>query len=297
MNVFITGATGLIGQRLTALLEEAGESVTQLTRGPVRNEKQRLWAPDSDTLAPDLLEGCDVLVHLAGESIAEGRWTEAKKQRIRDSRVHSTALLAKTIEGMEQKPKAFVVASAIGFYGDRGEEVLTESSPPGDGFLPEVCNEWEAAATPAREAGVRTVHVRTGIVLAKEGGALKAMITPFKLGVGGIMGDGKQYWSWISLEDISRLFEFAVLNENVHGIVNGTAPEPCTNRDFTKTLGRVIHRPTIFPMPGFAARLALGEMADALILSSARVVPEQTQAFGFQFENPNLEEALESLNL
>ena len=198
---------------------------------------------------------------------------------------------------MEQKPKAFIVASAIGYYGDRGEESLSEASAPGEGYLPEVCIEWESAADAARESGIRTVHVRTGIVLAKEGGALKAMLLPFKLGAGGVVGSGQQYWSWISLEDIARLFQFAVENENVQGAINGTAPHPSTNREFTKALGKALSRPTILPMPKFAAKLALGEMAEALILSSAKVLPEEPLKHGFEFHHPEIDQALAVLNL
>lgn len=297
MHVFITGASGLIGQELKSLLQAGGHQVTGLTRSNPRPEMERKWDPQAENMDASVLEGCDVLVHLAGESIAEGRWNSEKKKRIRNSRVNSTALLARTIASMDQKPKAFVVASAIGYYGNRGDSVLTEESAPGEGFLADVCREWEAAADPAREADIRTVHVRTGIVLAKEGGALKAMLTPFKLGVAGDMGDGRQYWSWISLNDISRMFQFAVENDSVVGPINGTAPNPCTNHTFTKTLGKVLSRPTILPMPAFAARLVLGEMAEALILSSARVIPHKPTELGFAFNHPELEEALKSLNL
>lgn len=297
MHVFITGASGLIGKQLAQSLRGAGHHVTEITRRAPANDQQRQWEPAATALPDTLLDGCDVLVHLAGESIAEGRWNAAKKQRIRDSRVQSTRLLAEAIARREQKPSAFVVASAIGFYGDRGAEELTEGSPAGTGFLADVCREWEEAAQPAQAAGVRTVHVRTGIVLAKEGGALKAMLTPFRLGGGGIMGNGRQYWSWISLEDIVRMFEFAVTHDNVSGILNGTAPQPVTNQQFTKALGKALSRPTIFPMPAFAAKLVLGEMAEALILSSARVLPQQAEQFGFKFSHPELPAALAALKL
>ncbi|MBT5018829.1 TIGR01777 family oxidoreductase [bacterium] len=297
MNVYVTGAGGLVGNALLPLLKDAGHKVIALTRSEPKDDQQRQWDPQAETMDPAVLDGCDVLVHLAGESIAEGRWTKDKKRKIYDSRVNSTKLLAKTISQMDAKPKAFIVASAIGYYGDRDTEVLTESSPPGEGYLPEVCVHWEEAADAARDAGIRTVHVRTGVVLAKEGGALKAMLTPFKLGVGGNMGNGKQYWSWISLEDIARLFHFAVENESMIGPVNGTAPNPCTNHEFTKALGKVISRPTLIPMPKFAAKLVLGEMAEALILASARVMPVTAEEQSFQFQHPELVQALESLNL
>ena len=297
MNVFVTGASGLIGKKLVALLELDGHQVTSLTRRKPSKSNERQYDPAAASLDPQILEGCDVLVHLSGESIAEGRWTDAKKKRIRESRVDSTRLLARTIAQLTPQPKAFIVGSAIGFYGDRGDDLLTETSPAGDGFLADVCQEWEAAAEPAREANIRTVHVRTGIVLAKEGGALKAMLTPFKMGVGGIMGNGKQHWSWISIDDIARMFQKAVTDESISGPINGTAPNPVTNKEFTKALGKALSRPTIFPMPAFAAKLVLGEMAEALILSSARVTPEVPTRHGFEFAHPNLDDALASLKL
>ena len=297
MHVYITGASGLIGKNLVPRLETAGQTVTTLTRRSPTKSTQKQWNPKSDSLDPSLLEGCDVLVHLAGENIGEGRWNAEKKRRIRDSRVHTTDLLAKTIAGMEAKPKAFVVASAIGYYGDRGDEEMTEESPPGEDFLADVCKEWESAADPAREANIRTVHVRTGVVLSKDGGALQKMLLPFKLGAGGVIGDGKQYWSWITVDDIARLFQFAIENDSVSGPINGTAPNPVTNREFTKTLGKVLSRPTIIPMPAFGAKLALGEMAEALILASTRVIPRKAQESSFEFSHPDLESGLRSLNL
>lgn len=297
MHVFVTGASGLVGGYLCPMLEQSGHKVTWLTRKQPSDPHERQWDPKAESLPREVLEGCDVLVHLAGEGIAEGRWNEAKKKRIRESRVHSTKLLAKALTEQEKTPTAFVVASAIGYYGDRGDEVLTEESNAGSGFLADVCQEWEAAADPAREAGIRTAHIRTGLVLAKEGGALPSMLTPFKFGVGGVIGSGDQYWSWISIEDIARIFQFAVEDESVSGPVNGTAPQPVTNREFTKTLGKVISRPTVLPLPGFAAKIVLGEMAEALILASSRVLPEQADKHEFKFSHPDLEQALQSLKL
>ncbi|TWT55576.1 Epimerase family protein [Thalassoglobus neptunius] len=297
MHVFVTGASGLLGSYLCPMLEQSGHEVTWLTRKQPTDPHERQWDPKADTLPREVLDGCDVLVHLAGESIAEGRWNEAKKNRIRESRVHSTNLLAQALTEQEKPATAFIVASAIGYYGDRGDEVLTEASNAGSGFLADVCQEWEAAAEPAKYAGIRTAHIRTGLVLAKEGGALPSMLTPFKFGVGGVIGSGDQYWSWISIKDIARLFQFAVENDSVSGPVNGTAPHPVTNREFTKTLGKVISRPTVLPLPGFAAKLALGEMAEALILASSRVLPEQAEKHDFNFAHPDLEQALRELNL
>ena len=295
MHIFVTGASGLIGRELVRRLEESGHTTTSLTRRPPVKSTQRQWNPKSDSVDAGLLEGCDLLVHLAGENIGEGRWTEEKKRRIRESRVQTTRMLSEGISQLETKPKALIVASAIGFYGNRGDEIMTEESDPGDDYLAGVCREWEQAADPAREAGIRTVHVRTGVVLSKEGGALASMITPFKLCLGGQIGNGQQHMSWISIEDIARLFQFVCEEESIAGAINGVAPNPVTNREFTKTFGRVISRPTIFPMPAFAAKLAFGEMAEALLLSSTRVLPEKASVSGFQFHHPHLEEALRSV--
>lgn len=291
MQVFVTGANGLIGRELLPRLRSSGHQITRLVRRTSGAADERVWDPAGATLGPQVLDGCDALIHLAGENIGEGRWTEEKKRRIRESRVHSTRLLANAIQAREVPPKAFVVASAIGYYGDRGTEVLTESSPAGHGFLPEVCVEWEQAADPARDR-CRVVHVRTGVVLSRQGGALQQMLLPFKFGVGGVIGSGDQYWSWISLPDIARLFQFALEHDSVRGPINGVAPDAVTNREFTKTLGRVLNRPTVLPMPAFAAKLALGEMAEALILASTRVTPQAAKAAGFDYEHATLESAL-----
>lgn len=292
MNIFITGASGLIGSRLGPLLESAGHHVIRLVRREPRDDRERQWDPTAEHINPERFDGADAVVHLAGENIGEGRWTDAKKQRLRESRVHSTRILAQALAQLDPLPKSLVVASAIGYYGDRGDEVLTEASAPGKDFLSQLCQDWEAAADPVREKGIRCVHVRTGVVLSSRGGALAKMLLPFKLGVGGVMGNGRQYWSWIALEDAARMFQFAVETESLSGPVNGTAPNPVTNREFTKTLGQVLKRPTIFPMPAFAARLALGEMADALILASARVLPERAGQEGFSFTYSDLGDAL-----
>lgn len=296
MNVFVTGATGLIGSHLVALLQSGGHTITRMVRGSPQSAEERPWDARSSRLNPSTLAGCDVLVHLAGENIGDGRWTTEKKRRIRDSRVQGTRILAEAIREMPQPPAAFITASAIGFYGDRGDEVLTESSPPGEGFLSDVCREWEAAADPARER-TRVVHVRTGVVLSREGGALARMLTPFKLGVGGVVGSGKQWWSWISLQDAARLFQFVVDHADISGPINGVSPQPVTNAEFTRVLGKTLGRPTLFPLPAFVAKLALGEMAEALILSSARVQPEVALAHGFACEHPDLASALRAQNL
>jgi uncharacterized protein (TIGR01777 family) len=250
------------------------------------------WDLPAGTIDAERLTGCDAIVHLAGESIASHRWTPQQKEKIRISRVESTKLLSRTLALLSPPPRVLICASAIGFYGDRGDERLDEASPPGEGFLPEVCQQWEAATSAAAERGIRVVRVRFGVVLSPAGGALAKMLTPFKLGLGGRLGDGRQWMSWIALDDVVRAIHHVMMQENLHGAVNIVAPHPATNQEFTKTLGRVLRRPTIFPMPAAAARLAFGEMADALLLSSARVHPARLLESGYSFRYPTLEPGL-----
>jgi hypothetical protein len=241
------------------------------------------------------LSGADAIVHLAGENIASGRWTAARKERIRDSRVNGTRLIAESIARMDRPPQVLISASAIGYYGDCGRELLREESPAGAGFLAEVCRQWEAATDAATRKGVRVVHLRTGIVLSAKGGAMGKMLLPFKLGLGGKIGSGDQYWSWISLDDVSGAIVHCIQAAGLHGPVNIVSPSPVTNFEFTKTLGRVLGRPTVFPIPAFAARLALGEMADPLLLASARVEPAKLLASRFVFRHRELEPTLRYL--
>lgn len=293
MIIAVSGSTGLVGAALVAALEADGHLVRRLVRRPVREKEHEIqWDPAAGTIDAAELARVDGVVHLAGESIAGSRWTEAVKLRIRDSRVLGTRLLCQTIAGQSTKPAVLVSASAIGFYGCRGDEPLNESSPAGSGFLADVCQRWEAETRVAREAGVRVVNLRIGVVLDRAGGALAQMLTPFKLGLGGVLGGGRQYFSWIILDDLVRAIRFALENATLSGPVNAVAPEPVTNRVFTKTLGRVLGRPTVFSMPAFAARLAFGEMADEMLLGGARVVPQALLAAGFQFHFPQLEPAL-----
>ncbi len=294
MVVCITGASGLVGSELTARLKQAGHEVLAVSRS---RDKAGVvhWDPARGELDADTLRGVDAVVHLAGENIASGRWTEARKARIRSSRVQGTRLIAETIARMSEPPATLISASAIGYYGDRGNEVCTESSPPGEGFLADVCREWEAACDPAEKAGVRVCKLRIGVVLDRKGGALAKMLTPFRFGLGGIVGSGRQYWSWITLEDLTGMFQFLLDNPQLSGVFNAVAPEPVTNKEFTRTLGRVLRVPTLFPLPPFLARMALGEMADALLLASTRVVPERMQQAGFNYRHPVLEEALRSI--
>jgi uncharacterized protein (TIGR01777 family) len=294
-TVIVTGATGLVGKPLVASLERAGASVIRGVRRAGGNpQREMLWNADTGEIDAAKLEGAAAVVHLAGENIAGRRWTEAFKREIRDSRVKGTRLIAAAIAKSASKP-ALVCASAIGYYGNRGDAILTEQSSPGDDFLADVCREWEASCQAARDAGARVVNARIGVVLSPDGGALAKMLTPFKLGLGGKIGDGRQWMSWVALDDVVAALHFLVANSGVSGPVNLTAPEPATNAEFKKTLGRVLSRPTIFPMPALAARLAFGEMADALLLSSTRVVPEALTRAGYNFQDSQLEAALRRL--
>ncbi|HQU84589.1 MAG TPA: TIGR01777 family oxidoreductase [Pyrinomonadaceae bacterium] len=294
MKILITGASGLLGENLQKSFLAKGHELLLATRHKPENDNQIYWNIEKGFRDEDFakLETLDAVVHLAGETIT-GRWSEEKKKKIRDSRVFGTRSLVDAFSKLAHKPKVFVSASAIGFYGDRNDEELTESSAVGDTFLAKTCAEWEAEARRAEDLGIRTVLVRTGIVLAKEGGALGQMLTPFKFGVGGVVGSGKQWMSWISLEDEIEIFNFALENESVRGAINATAPHPVTNEEFTKTLGEVISRPTILPLPEFAVKLVFGEMGDALLLDSTKVLPKRLKDYGFNFKFENLKDALE----
>ncbi len=296
MKVLLTGSHGLVGSRLTKSLEAEGHEVRPLVRYATGyGAKEIEWSPERYSIALSRIEGFDVAVHLAGESIAEGRWTDEKKHRIRESRTKGTQLLSEALAGLSSPPHTFLSASAIGFYGDRGDEVLTESSTPGSGFLPEVCVEWERATLDAAQKGVRTVNMRFGIILDKNGGALAKMLPPFRMGVGGKFGSGKQWMSWIVLDDVIEAIKFAISEATLAGPVNYVAPNAVTNAEFTKTLGKVLSRPTLLPLPAFAARLAFGEMADALLLASQRVEPARLNEAGYQFRYSQLEPALREI--
>jgi uncharacterized protein (TIGR01777 family) len=291
-DVAITGASGLVGSALVESLGMSGQKVLRLVRGSSKpSNDEAIWDPGKGVATPERLNGLRAVVHLAGESIAS-RWTESKKRRIRESRVAGTTTLCRSLAALHEPPKVLVCASAIGYYGDRGDEVVDESSPPGTGFLPNVCREWEAATEIAAQAGIRVVNARLGVVLSRRGGALKPMLVPFKLGVGGKVGSGQQYWSWIDLDDVIAAIRHAMESDGVFGPVNVVSPHPATNAEFTKVLGHVLHRPTVFPMPAFAARLVLGEMAEGLLLASARVIPRKLQETGFEFRFTDLAAAL-----
>jgi uncharacterized protein (TIGR01777 family) len=295
MIIAITGSTGLVGTALIKALEADGHTIRRVVRRPGDNATDIRWDPAAGTIDAAGFNGVDAVVHLAGESVAAHRWTAKVKQEIRDSRVRGTRLLCDTLAALAEKPSILVSASAIGYYGDRGNERIHESSPPGRGFLAEVCQQWEAATQPARDANIRVVNLRIGVVLDPKGGALKSMLTPFRLGVGGVIGNGRQYFSWIALDDLVRIIQFTLHASALSGPVNATAPHPVTNREFTKTLGRVLGRPTIFPMPAFAARLAFGEMAEEMFLSGARIEPDVLTGARFDFAYPQLELALRHL--
>jgi hypothetical protein len=292
MNILVTGSTGLVGSQVVAFLSTGGHRVLRLVRGAARRDDEIAWNPNAGTIDATKLEGLDGVVHLAGENIASGRWNAARKARIRDSRVNGTRLLSETLAKLERKPRVLVSASAIGFYGDRGDEVLTENSAPGSSFLCDVCRQWEAATQPAKDAGIRVVNLRIGVVLTPRGGALAKMLTPFQLCVGGIVGNGKQFWSWIAIDDVVGAIHHALTHEELSGPVNAVAPDAMTNRDFTKILGKVLRRPTIAPLPAFVVKLLLGEMGQELLLASSRVVPNRLQQTGYQFRCPTLEVAL-----
>ena len=295
MKSVVTGASGLIGSALVPFLTGGGHQVLRLTRSPHPEAGAAHWDPAKGEIDAAALEGCDAVVHLAGENIAARRWNAAHKARIRDSRVQGTGLLCRTLAGLTRRPRVLVAASAIGYYGDRGDRPLDEASPSGEGFLAEVCREWEAATAPAAAAGIRAVHLRLGIVLSPAGGALAPMLTPFRLGLGGRIGSGRQQMSWIALDDVLGAIYHVLATESVCGPVNATAPWPVTNRMFTKTLGRVLGRPTLFPLPAWAARLAFGEMADELLLASTCALPRALLDSGYQFLFADLEEALRHL--
>jgi uncharacterized protein (TIGR01777 family) len=293
MDVLVSGATGVIGSALIPELEVGGHTVRRLTRTP-RQEGDIGWDLDAGTIDGDL-SGTEAVVHLAGESIAGGRWTEEKKRRILESRRKGTRLLAEKVAGLSEPPSVMVSVSATGYYGNRGNELLTEESESGSLFLSEVCREWEAAADPAREAGVRVVHPRFGIVLSTEGGALGTTLPIFKLGGGGKIGSGRQYWSWVSLDDVIGAILHLMETDDLGGPVNVVTPDPPTNAEYTKVLGHVLGRPTFFTVPEPAARLGLGEVADELLLASARVEPVRLQETGYSFRHPELEGALRYL--
>jgi len=293
MKVLVTGSSGLIGSAIVSALEDRGHQIVRL----VRFEKQKaentlLWDPEHHELNLADFEGFDVVINLAGENVGNGRWTEAKKKKIRDSRVLTTHMLSELLVRLETPPRLLINASATGYYGDRGEHELDESSPPGEGFLAEVSQQWEDATQPASEKGIRVVLLRFGVVLSRKGGALAKILFPFRLGLGGVIGSGKQYFSWIAIDDVIGVILHVISHDSIVGPVNVTAPNPVTNQAFTKTLGKVLNRPTIFPLPAAIARIVMGEMADETVLNSIRAVPKKLESTGYTFLYPELESGL-----
>lgn len=299
MRIIISGSTGLVGSATVHHLEGANHRVRRLVRPDTDLQApkgtQIPWSVKDRRINADQLEGHDAVVHLAGEPIASGKWTEEKKKRLRDSRIDGTTLLSETLAKLVHPPKVLISASAVGYYGDRGDEELDENASPGSGFLEDICKDWEAATAPASAAGIRVVHLRVGIVLAKRGGALAQMLPIFKLGFGGKIGSGQQYMSWISLDDMTRIIAHCITDESISGPVNATAPNPVRNATFTKTLGHVLKRPTFMPVPRFALRMRFGEMADALLYASTRAIPAKLESHGYEFHHPTLEKALQDL--
>jgi len=298
MRIAITGSTGLIGTALVEWFSKNGHSITRIVRDSHPSGANRcvVWDPNQRRIDAAALEGHDVVIHLAGESIASGRWTAERKARIRDSRIQGTSLISETLAKLSHRPRVLLSASAIGYYGNRDpNETLDESSKPGSGFLAEVCSQWEQATAPAQAAGIRVVNMRFGIVLSSRGGALAKMLPPFKLGVGGKIGSGNQIMSWIALDEIPTAVSHLIANEALSGPVNFVSPNPVSNAEFTRVLGRVLSRPTIFPVPALAAKIMFGEMADELLLGGARVIPKKLQESGYKFTYPNLEQALKQV--
>jgi uncharacterized protein (TIGR01777 family) len=292
-RILVSGVSGPIGAALLPSFKTRGYEVTRLVRGLATGENQISWDP-GNPIAPDAVSGFDAVVHLAGESIV-GRWTDEKKRKIRDSRVAGTTALAEALAQAKTKPQVFVCSSAIGYYGDRGDEVLNEGSAPGAGFLPDVCREWEAATKAAEDAGIRTVQMRTGVVLSPKGGALGKMLTPFKMGVGGRIGSGRQWMSWIDVQDMVGAIHHILKSDLLQGPVNMVAPKPVTNAEFTRTLASTLSRPAIFPMPVFVVKLAFGEMGETVLLGSQRVEPTQLVGSGYPFRFSDLRASLENI--
>lgn len=293
MKILVTGASGLIGSAIVHNRSSIGDEILKLVRSTPKDQRLEIrWNPSEGIEDASRLEGLDAVIHLAGEPIAEGRWTDEKKRRIRESRVKGTRVLSEALARLEHKPSVLLSASAIGYYGARGSEILTEESAPGDDFLAKVCREWEEATEPAARAGIRVAQMRFGVILSTQGGALAKMLTPFKLGMGGRLGSGEQYMSWIALDDVVGVVDHLLEKDEMRGPVNTVAPLPVTNKEFTKALGLALSRQTLFPVPKFALRLAFGEVADVALLASQRVEPVRLKESGYVFKHPELKSAL-----
>jgi len=296
VDVAVTGSHGFIGSALLPALTRAGHRPVRIVRGHAAGDDEIRWNPEAGTIDADGLEGVGGVVHLAGAGIGDKRWTDARKRLILESRTKGTDLLARTLAGLTRPPSALVSASAIGYYGNRGDEALDEQSAPGNDFVARVCVQWEAATAPAADAGIRVARVRGGIVLGREGGVLSRLLLPFRLGLGGRIASGRQYMSWISIDDEVRAILHALTHDQVAGPVNLTGPAPVTNDEFTKTLGRVVHRPTLIPTPLFPLRARYGsELVQHLLVEGQRVLPKRLEATGYAFEHPTLEDALRAV--
>ena len=291
MRIAVTGASGLIGSALTGALAKDGHEIVRLVRRAPGSPSEVRWNPVAGTVDTAGLAGCEAIVHLAGPGVADRRWTEARKRELRDSRVLGTAAIARAAASLDTPPRVLLCGTAIGYYGDTGDSWVDEDSPPGDGFLAELCRDWEAAADPAREAGIRTVCARTGLVVSGRGGAWGRLFPLFKAGLGGRLGDGRQFWSFIALHDEIAAMQHILTTDSLSGPVNLTAPEPLTNREVTAAMGRVLHRPTVAAVPAFALRLALGEFAGD-VLGSQRVRPKRLLESGFAYAFPEIEQAI-----
>lgn len=294
MNILLTGSTGLIGSALTEYLSKQGHNIYPLYRNP-ESEKLHYWYPEESRIYLDDKIQIDTVIHLAGENIADSRWSKKKKDTILNSRVRGTQLLAEAVAKIKHKPALFISASAIGYYGETGNNIVNENNDKGDGFLSDVAAQWEKATQAVEDAGIKTIHIRTGIVLSPNGGVLQKVLTPFSLGLGGIIGSGRQYMSWISINDVLHIIDYILNNDQLSGPYNLVAPNPVTNYTFTKCLGSVLHRPTVSPLPAFMARIMFGEMADALLLSSARIESKKLIESGYTFIDTDFETTLKSL--
>jgi uncharacterized protein len=292
LNILVSGSTGLIGSAVCSFLGKKRHRILRLVRREPSGSDEILWNPSSGIPDTSALEGLDAVIHLAGENIAVGRWTTERKCRIRESRIQGTQLLAKSLAYLFDPPKVLVSISAIGYYGNRGDELLDEQSSAGTGFLSELCQEWEAATVPAAMRGIRVVTPRVGMVLSAAGGALAMMLPVYRRGMGGRIGNGRQYMSWITMDDLVRVIHHAITHESFQGPINAVSPYPVTNREFSKTLGRVLERPARLILPAFVARLALGQMADEVLIAGAKATPFRLIKSGYRFAYPELEGAL-----